>query len=143
MTNARSTVWDQKVAERMVRDRLSFRHACNEAQIDLAGDDALRIERSKAFREAYQVEFYRFYDEMVHDPRRTKDSTIGEMLAATRELMRAGQFDKALEGFFKICRVEGWVGGETNTVVFGNVSQKEIEAMREKIRETTAVITVQ
>jgi hypothetical protein len=123
-----------RIAAKMVRQKVSLRQAVVDLNLDpVTPEEAIRLEESPAFQECFTKELYRFFKELGEDVDRNKGALVGEMLYCVRKLTEEGSYDKALEGLFKIARVEGHVGGESNVNVFANVTAKDIEEARKEL----------
>lgn len=80
----------------------------------------------------------RYYAEVGQDPEWRRKTAIGMLLSCVQRLIEDGAHDKAAEVILKAARVEGWLDSETQVNVFANLSQKDLDAVREKLKEKAA-----
>lgn len=124
----------QKAAEIMVRENKSLRLALSEMEgADMTGAEAAAMERRKSFQQMLWAERHKYYQELSNNPGLGKASLIGQALLAVNKLIEAGEWKDALEGVLKLAKIMGVVGAESQTNVVMNLSQKDIDAVREKL----------
>ena len=127
--------WHIRCAEAMVANFWTFRQAAQELEIPLTMEEADKVEKSREFRNVLESARLRYWEELATNPSRNKESTIGEMIWLCRQLEREGSFDKALEGFYKIARICGWLDADTNVNIFGKITQADIEQARKELEK--------
>lgn len=57
------------------------------------------------------------------------------MINLSQKLEDEGEHDKAAEVLFKIAKMTGWVGPESTVSVFGELSQRDLDAIRTKLKQ--------
>ena len=137
----KSQPWYKNVAAAMIRDRLSFRAALQVLNIAVPLSEADAIEASAGFRKMLDQEQALLYQELAANPNFNKQMVVGGMLHAIQQLIREGSFEKASEAWFKLARVQDWVGAESNINVMLGVSQKDIEAAKQDILKRQGLTT--
>lgn len=135
----KATVWYQKLCEKHVREAKSLLHCANELDLNLTQKEILDLQKDKDFASCLRAERWKFYKELAADPHRTKQSAIGSLLALADRLTEAGQYDKAANVIMNIAKMEGWLDEKTQINVFGDLSQKDINQMREKAAQAKAM----
>jgi hypothetical protein len=130
-------VWYQPVAEVMAREGLSLAEAATRLSVPITKENAAKLFKTKQFQTLLRVEKLRFYAEVGRNPEWSRKTAIGQLLVCIQELMSAGEFDKAAEVILKATKVEGWLGNETQVTVFNGLSQRDLEAIRTKLRGET------
>lgn len=128
----------QPLAELIAREGVTLREAATRLRIAITSEDAGNLFRSKAFQRLLRAERNRYFLEVGQDVEWRRKTAIGMLLHCVKELMQAGEFDKAAEVILKASRVEGWLGAETQVSVFNGLNQKDIDALRTKIKEKVA-----
>jgi len=128
--------WYEKAADIMVRESKPLRQAATELGLDLTNEEIVNIERRKSFQQTLWAARSKFYNDLAHNPDRSKSTTIGTMLFLAQRLIEEKQYDKAAEVLFKAAKVEGHVGSESTTNIF-NLTPQELEDVRKKL--TTVV----
>lgn len=131
--------WYRDVASLMLRDRMPFRAALVTLNIHVSGEEADKVEHSAAFRKMLDQEQQLLYQELASNPNFNKQSVVGGMLHAVQQLLRAGEFDKAITGFLGIAKIQNWIGAESNINVMLGVSQRDIDEARAKLQEKKEV----
>jgi len=123
----------------MLREQMPFRAALVALNIHISGEEADKTEHSAGFRKLLSQEQQILYQELASDLNFTKQAVVGGMLHATQMLLREGLWDKAVEAFFKLARVQDWVGAESNVNVMLGLSQRDIDEARKNLMEKQAV----
>lgn len=127
--------WHQPVAEMMAREGITLREAATRLRVPIGTEDAGNLFRSKQFQRILRAERNRYFLEVGQDVEWRRKTAIGMLLHCVKQLMEAGEFDKAAEVILKASRVEGWLGAETQVSVFNGLNQKDIDSLRTKIKE--------
>ena len=140
MAKKSPAAWYRDVASAMLRDILPFRAALAALNIQISNAEADRIEYSAAFKKQLDIEQQLLYQELAANPNFNKQSVIGGMLHAVQQLLREGDFDKAVNGFMAIAKLQGWLGVESNVNVMLGVTQRDIEEARKKILQETVTV---
>lgn len=127
----------QKAAEIMVRENKNLRQALAEVEgAEITSVEAARIERQKSFQKLLWAERHKFFNELAADPGLSKSALIGRALLTVDKLMADGAWDKAAEAILKLAKIMGLVGADQNTNVVLNLSQRDLDQLREKIAAT-------
>jgi hypothetical protein len=124
-----------KVAERMVREGVSFRVAATEEGVNLTSIEAENIFRTKAFQKVLWEQRHKYAQEVANDPGATKVSAAGMMLIAIQKLLEEAQWDKAIAGIEKLAKLQGWMGIEGQVNVFAGLSEREYEQVKKKLEQ--------
>lgn len=132
--------WYKDVAELMLRDRLSFRAAVVQLQLSITNEEIAKIENSSAFRKVLDAEQQLLYQELAANPNFNKNAVVGGMLHAIQQLLKEGEWDKAVMGFMNLAKLQGWLGVENNFNIMLGVSQKDIEMAKEQLKQKAATI---
>ena len=125
----------------MVRNGLSLRQAANDLNIAVTSVDLENIQRRRSFQEQLRNERKRYYQELGSDPGVTKAALIGRLLILADKLYEEGAFDKSGEVLFKVAKIRGDVGADASVNVFADLSAKEYEEVRKRLKETEATET--
>jgi hypothetical protein len=128
------TQWMQPLAELMAREGLSVAEAATRNSVPLTKEAAAKLFKTKSFQSLLRSERLRYYAEVGRNPEWSRKTAIGQLLVCIQELMTNGEYDKAAEVILKATKVEGWLGNETQVTVFNGLSQRDLEAIRTKLR---------
>lgn len=129
--------WYAAAAAKVVRNNISLRAAANELDIPLDPEEAERISRTKAWQDVIWAERHKFNTEIANAPGRNKTSLVGLMSLLIQELIKAGDFDKAIDGLQKIAKIEGWdKSSEVN--LFAGITTAEFEAQKREVERQLA-----
>lgn len=134
-TKSKILPWFNEAAEKIVRENKKILQVIVEMDLPLTAKEAEDIFNSSTFQGVLRTSYNRFHKELAEDPDFNKQALIGQAIAATRYLMDEGKYDKALEGMFKIAKLNGWTEAENQINVFAGLSAKEIEAQKAKLLE--------
>lgn len=129
------TLESQPLAELVAREGITLREAATRLGVALTTESAANLWRTKGFQRILRTERNRYYAEVGQDPEWRRKTAIGMLLSCVQRLIEDGAHDKAAEVILKAARVEGWLGAETQVSVFAGLSQKDLDLMRERIRE--------
>ena len=127
--------WFDKLADTMIREKLNFVQAAQREGLPLTNEECDKYAKRKEFQRALRSARNRYYAELANDPTRTKNVLLGQMMYALQELMHAGEYKDAVDAALKLARVEGFIGPEQEVNVFGGLSAKEFETVRELIQK--------
>lgn len=116
-----------------MRNNSSLKQAALDLNIKLDPDEAVRIGRRKDFIEILRVESNKYHAALANDPTRTKSVAIGKLWALAEKLEKDGEYEKAAATIEKACKAEGWIGGEGNVNIFGNVTARDLQEAKERI----------
>ena len=73
------------------------------------------------------------YQELAANPNFNKQMVVGGMLHAIQQFIREGEFDKAGEAWFKLARVQDWVGQSSNVNIMVGGSQRDIDEAKKRL----------
>jgi hypothetical protein len=127
--------WYVEAAQLMARTGCSLKQACTELDVPISNEEATVLIRRASFTKLLWQERHRFFRDLGADPNFSKDTAIGKLLNLAQKLEEDGEFDKAGEVIFKIAKMTGWVGPESTVSVFGELSQRDLDAIRTKIKD--------
>lgn len=125
--------WLLGAIQLMARTGCSLIEAAIELQVVLSSEEAKTICRRSSFNRFLWEERHRYFSDLGNDPNFKKDTAIGKLLTLAQKLEETGEYDKASEVLFKVAKMSGWVGPESTVSVFGELSQRDMDAIRDKI----------
>jgi len=118
----------------MLAERVSFEHAAMTLGHAFENcDEAARYMRRKAYRDAWERQQRAYYESKANPAAHSKAINTGKMLDDSDRLRQAGRFKEAAEILFSVAKMEGWVGPETSTTIFQDLSGAEIERLRDAL----------
>lgn len=126
----------------MARSGLSLKQAADELEVEYNSDQCYRVLRTVAFQKILFQERARWFTELGRDPSYTKDSAVGKLLALSQKLEETGEFDKSAEVILKVAKLQGWMSPDSQINVFGELSQKDLDAIREKVSKVNGAISL-
>ena len=135
-----STVWYKELVVKHVREDKSLFQVSNELNLGCTVKELEALARDKDFASLLRTERWKFYKEIAADPNRSKTSAIGSLLFLADRLIAKGMEDKAARVILDVAKMEGWLDEKTQINLFGDVSQADINKMREKIAKNNAGI---
>lgn len=124
--------WYADCARAMVREGVSLYNWANMNDYGLTQREAENVLRTQAFQETFRTQRNLYYKELANDPTLTKTAVEGMAILAITRLMEKGMDDKALNGIIQLAKLKGWTSETANVFNFGDLSQKEITALRAK-----------
>jgi hypothetical protein len=131
------TAWYSKLISKHVREDKSLFQCSNELDLGLTVKELEALQKDKDFAAVLRSERWKFYKEIASDPNRSKTSTIGNLLFAADRLMAKGHEDKAARIYMDVAKLEGWFE-ERSVTVFGDISQADINKLKEKVLKNQA-----
>ena len=129
----------QPIAELMAREGVTLREAATRLKVPIGSEDAANLFRTKGFQRLLRAERNRYYLEVGQDAEWRRKTAIGMLLHCVNQLIQNAEFDKAAEVILKASRVEGWLGAETQVSVFNGLSQKDLDALKSRIKDRAAL----
>lgn len=117
----------------MARTGVGLRDAATELGKEVTTAEAAVVLRRASFQKILWEARHRFFSGLATDPRFNQDVVIGKLLANAQKLEEQGEFDKASEVLLKLAKVKGWVGPESQVSVFGELSQRDLDAIRQQV----------
>ena len=127
--------WLLEAVELMAREGMSLKQAAMELGKEVSSEEAERILRRASFSRLYWEARNRFFNQLATDPSFKKESTIGQLLNLAKQLEAEGKHRDAADAIFKAAKIAGFVGPEQTVSVFGELSAKDLEAIRQKVSE--------
>lgn len=131
--------WMMEAAQLMARSGLSLKQSVDELGIEVTSEECHSLINKVSFQKILWEARHRYFHEMGRDPNYTKDSAIGKLLALSQKLEESGEFDKAAEVVLKVAKINGWVGPDSTVSIFGELSQKDLDQIREKVAKKPTV----
>jgi hypothetical protein len=125
--------WHLEAVELMARTGVSLATAATELGKTGDKDGFGKILRRASFQRLLWEARHRYFNSLGSDPNFKKDTAIGKLLSLAQRLEEAQDFSAASEIYFKISKMMNWVGPESTVNVFGELSQKDLDAIRVKI----------
>jgi hypothetical protein len=125
--------WHLEAIQHMVRTGSSLQGAAMELDIVLSIEDARLLLRRASFQRLLWQERHRYFNELATDPNFRKDTAVGKLISLAQKLEEQGEYDKASEVYFKVGKMMGWVGPESTVSVFGELTQRDLDAIRDKV----------
>lgn len=126
--------WYVEAIQLMVRTGSSLKQAATELAIPVTSEDCNLIARRASFVRLLWTARHQYFAELASDPNFKKDTLVGKFLSLAQKLEEEGQHDKAAEVLFKAAKAQGWIGPESTVSVFGELSQRDLDAIREKVK---------
>jgi hypothetical protein len=125
--------WEIEAIEYMARTGARLAEAATVVGQQIPSKEIEAIERRKGFQELLQETRNRYFIQLATSPTWKKDTAIGLLVADAQSLRDEGSYDKASECVFKAAKMAGWVGVEGQVNVFGELTQKDLDKIREDI----------
>jgi hypothetical protein len=139
--NEVGNAWYVKACAKMVREGKAFFAVTNEMDLGLTKAQCNELEITTDFQQVLRGERYKYYKEISTDPNRSKNTNIGNLLYCADELMRKGQHKEAANVIMNVMKAEGQLEDKTTVNIFGDVTAKDLAAMRERISKQSASLT--
>lgn len=133
MSNLKLEEWLLDAAELMARTGGSLKSAATDMGRIISIDECNTILRRATFQRVLWEARHRYFTELGANPNFKKETALGKLLNLAEKLEGEGKFDSAAEVVFKIAKMNGWTGPESTVNVFGDLSQKDIDAIRKKL----------
>lgn len=124
-----------ELADTMVEENVSCRDAAAMLNLPLTSEEIGNIERRKSFKQLLYDRRHQYWLQIGANPLASKEALVGQIKQLADKMAADGDYDKATEALFKLAKVAGWVGAETNVNVFGSLSAKEFAQLREKVEK--------
>lgn len=125
--------WHVEACEMMVRTGCTLQEAAGRLSISLNSEGAELLYRRSSFNRLLWEARHRYFNDLASNPNFRKDTAIGKLLSLAQKLEDESSFEKAAEVYFKIGKMAGWVGPESTVSVFGELSQRDLDAIRESV----------
>ena len=127
--------WWITAVDIMARSGCSLVMAATELGEKVTSEEANKVLRKKAFQDLLWEAKHRHFNQLGSNPNFKKDTAIGKLLDLSRKLEEEGNFDRSAEVLFKIAKLNNWVGPESTVNVFGDLNERDLQAIREKIEK--------
>lgn len=128
--------WMVKVADLMIQEHMSFSAACQALSVkfdDAASERAAQY--SEAFRDIVDALSFKFHARTGGNPLLTKEVILGWLTVAIQKLGEANQWDRVSIPAKLMADMQGWTKSEGNPPVIFNLSQKDIDELKTKLKE--------
>ena len=132
--------WHFEAAKMMAETGCSLKQAVAELDQNVTTEECALLVRRAFFQKLLWEARHRYFAQLGSDPNYTKDTAIGKLIALAQKLEEEGAHDKAAEVIFKIAKMTGWVGPESTVSVFGELSQRDLDAIRQQVTPKDAKI---
>lgn len=139
MRPVKTTEWQLDAVEIMARTGCGLVQAAKELEVDITVEESSKIYQRKGFQKILWDARHRYNTDIGRDPGFGQDAIVGKMLLLAEKLDEEGSFDKAAEVLLKIAKIRGYVGPEGQVNVFGELSQKDLDAIRETVVKPSKV----
>lgn len=130
--------WYSQAAAIMVRDGLSLFGATNMLDLGIRNSECEVIQLTPEFQAVIRAERNKFYKELADDPTRSRRAAVGRLVFLVDRLIEREQFEKAANALMQLAKLESWISEGANISIFQDLSQKDLEALRIKFKETKA-----
>jgi hypothetical protein len=127
--------WYERACADMVRNGKTLFRWSNEHNKGLTSTECENVARTKEFQACLRAERNKLYAELAKDPTRSKNTALGQMLFAIQKLIENEQFDKAVAAITQLAKLEGWTTDSTQVSIINDISSKDIDALRQKLRD--------
>lgn len=111
--------------------------------LGLTVKEAERIQVEPEFVATLRGEKFKYYAEIQRDPNNTKAALIGRLHHIADELVAKKSFKDAGAQLVAAAKIEGWLNDQTSVTVFGDVSAKDITALKEKLAKEVEKVKIQ
>lgn len=127
--------WLLEAIELMVVHGMSLKQAAMELGQELTSEAAQTILRRKSFNKLLWESRNRYFSTLALDPNFKKETTIGKLLSLAQKLEDEGDHSKAADSIFKAAKIAGFVGPEQTVSVFGELSAKDLQGIKEALEK--------
>ncbi len=125
--------WELAAAALMARSGCSLKQAAVELGQEVTSEECRALFNRPSFQKELWTAKHKFNIDMARDPDFNQDSVVGKMLILATKLEEEGANDKAAEVLLKLCKIKGWTGPENAVNIFGELTQKDLDAIRETV----------
>lgn len=126
--------WHLDAVTLMARTGCSLKQAATELAIPVSTEECNIILRRQGFSRLLWEARHRYFADLASDPNFKKDTMIGKLIMLAQKLEEEGKHADAGDVWFKIGKTQGWVGPESTVSVFGELSQRDMDAIRAKVQ---------
>jgi hypothetical protein len=131
--------WHLEAIEAMVQNGQSLKQASMDMGKEVSSVECEVILRRRSFNRALWEARHRYFANLGNSPNFKKETVIGKLLNLAQKLEDEGKHDKAADSLFKAAKIAGFVGPESTVSVFGELSQRDLEALRETVKKQPTV----
>src|SRR5208283_8016 len=128
--------WLIEAVELMVQNGLSLKQAAMDLNKDVTSAEAELILRRRSFNRLLWEARHRYFANLGNSPNFKKETIIGKLLSLAQKLEDEGDSAKAADSLFKAAKIAGFVGPESTVSVFGELSQSDLNSIRDSIIST-------
>jgi len=125
--------WLIEAVNVMAQSGCTLREAAMQLGKAVTSEECDVILRRSSFNKLLWEARHRYFNELSSSPNWKKDTAIGKLMNLAQKLEDDGDHDKAAEVLFKAAKMAGWVGPESTVSVFGELSQRDLDAIRETV----------
>src|SRR5271166_1005821 len=131
--------WLLEAIPLMVANSLSLKQAAMELEHEITSAECENVLRRRSFVRALWEERHRYFAQLAKSPNLSKETAIGKLLVLAQKLEEEGKHDKAADAIFKAGKVAGWIGPESTVSVFGELSQRDLDSLKEAVAKQEKV----
>lgn len=95
--------------------------------------DGAAYARRRAFKDLYERMSRAYFAAKAADSVHTKAVLTGKMLSQSEALSQAGKHKEAADVLAQVAKISGWVGPESTTTIFQDLSGADLQVLREKL----------
>lgn len=128
--------WHLNAIDMMARSGCSLGTAASELGLKITTEDCQKLLRKPSFQKLLFEQRHRYFNALASDPNFNKDTVVGKLIALAQKMEENGDYDKAADAFFKIAKIQNWMGPESTVNVFGDLSAKDLADIRTKLGTT-------
>jgi len=125
--------WLLEAVELMVQNGQSLKQVAIDLGKEVTSAEAEVILRRKSFNRLLWEARHRYFAQLGNSPNFKKETVIGKLLDLAQKLEDEGKADKAADSLFKAAKIAGYVGPDSTVSVFGELSAKDLDAIRETV----------
>jgi len=128
-----------RLADKIVREGMDIYSAAEDLELGLKKDEIDKLQRNPVFKTHLGLSQIRWYREIGTDPKRDKEYLEGFMLDMAEKLAAGNSYKEASEAALKYAKLKGYVGDDTTTNAFANLSPSEklqvLEALKKEKKQ--------
>jgi len=126
-----------RLASKIIRENIaidSWWEASQELELGITPEEVKKLPNNPVFKAALGLERICFMREIGRDTKRDKDWLVGMARHVAERLVEEGELKEAGEQILKVAKLEGHVGPDVTTNVFGNLSPTELNNVLDKLK---------
>jgi len=132
--------WHLEVVEVMARTGCSVKQAATELALPVSKEDCDNLSRRAGFQRLLWEARHRYFTDLANDPNFSQATVVGKMLALSQKLEEEGKHADAADVLLKLAKIQGWTGGDTQISVFGQLTQKDLTDLRNRVKNSDGVV---